>query len=250
MHASSSWRWPGIIIATTAPMRNRAAPTPAHRSVDHARSIARRPVSRARIALCCCAGVVWCSLGHLMKSDEPWKAKGAPKFHSHDAVGACLRPEGVIMAALNDGMCGITLSRSLPDMAGSGRRALDVHCVSVLPYYTTAVVVVVCTVQAAVRLVAGPSPRCSRVMSPLGCGKRRLVVGLTAHILGALTAQVSTTRGLTMDSSAQPNQSSFSKGLNASGLNLPPSVGLPCDESPLRKRNKKRAFLYLASELD
>ena len=84
-----------------------------------------------------------------MKSDKPWKAKGAPKFHWHDAVGACclpaelapLRPEGVIMAAflrelimaaLNDGMCGISLSQSLPDMAGSGRRALDVHCVSVL----------------------------------------------------------------------------------------------------------------------
>jgi hypothetical protein len=59
------------------------------------------------------------------------------------------------MAALNDGMRGITLSRSLPDMAGSGRRALDVHCVSVLRYYPTptavVVVVVACTVQAAVR---------------------------------------------------------------------------------------------------
>lgn len=74
-----------------------------------------------------------------MKSDEPWKAKLKgrrsfigimllePACSSSRAI-APLRPaapEGVIMAAflrklimaaLNDGMCGITLSRSLPDM--------------------------------------------------------------------------------------------------------------------------------------
>lgn len=40
----------------------------------------------------------------------------------------------LIMAALNDGMCHTALrcrSHS-PDTTGSGRRALDVHCVSVL----------------------------------------------------------------------------------------------------------------------
>jgi hypothetical protein len=52
---------------------------------------------------------------------------------------APLRPEGVIMAAflrelimaaLNDGMCGITLSQSLPDMAGSGRRIELLTCIA------------------------------------------------------------------------------------------------------------------------